>query len=283
MNSKKAFTLIELLVVIAIIAILAAILFPVFAQAKAAAKKTQTLSNAKQTTLGTQMYLNDSDDTYPMGSGCGWYYPTDGGWSWDTQPYMKNVPILRDATDSLAGTFMPTWADPTVAVKISMVSNGFMAYNNSSAAWEVFGISGMNQGKAQAITARCGGPWMGKTITNESDVTQPASSIAYSTRYGGDNIYGEGDMVSGVNWWDYTGAGLIPDATRDGTVAYQAPASNGSTYTVNKDQRYGAVVLQGGNVGIFTFTDGHAKAMNPLQTDPDPANQPQNNLWNVRR
>jgi prepilin-type N-terminal cleavage/methylation domain-containing protein/prepilin-type processing-associated H-X9-DG protein len=61
-SSKKAFTLIELLVVIAIIAILAAILFPVFAQAKEAAKKTSCLSNVKQVVLGSLMYANDYDD-----------------------------------------------------------------------------------------------------------------------------------------------------------------------------------------------------------------------------
>jgi prepilin-type N-terminal cleavage/methylation domain-containing protein len=63
---RKAFTLIELLVVIAIIAILAAILFPVFAQAKLAAKKTADLSNNKQLGLGLLMYSNDFDDGAPM-------------------------------------------------------------------------------------------------------------------------------------------------------------------------------------------------------------------------
>jgi prepilin-type N-terminal cleavage/methylation domain-containing protein len=74
--TKKAFTLIELLVVIAIIAILAAILFPVFAQAKLAAKKTAGLSQAKQIGTSMQMYLGDYDDVYfkyrfngPAGSG----------------------------------------------------------------------------------------------------------------------------------------------------------------------------------------------------------------------
>jgi prepilin-type N-terminal cleavage/methylation domain-containing protein len=76
---KKAFTLIELLVVIAIIAILAAILFPVFAQAKVAAKKTSDLSNTKQLGLATLMYATDNDDTFPLQSGKTplgeeWYY-----------------------------------------------------------------------------------------------------------------------------------------------------------------------------------------------------------------
>jgi prepilin-type N-terminal cleavage/methylation domain-containing protein len=63
---KRAFTLIELLVVIAIIAILAAILFPVFAQAKEAAKKTACISNSRQIGTAVMMYLNDSDGIYPI-------------------------------------------------------------------------------------------------------------------------------------------------------------------------------------------------------------------------
>lgn len=79
MQRRNAFTLIELLVVIAIIAILAAILFPVFAQAKKAAKKTDCLSNVKQLGLALTMYGNDYDDTSPSnGEGLN---PTPwGGW-----------------------------------------------------------------------------------------------------------------------------------------------------------------------------------------------------------
>jgi len=66
MRTKYAFTLIELLVVIAIIAILASILFPVFAQAKKAAKQTACLSNVKQMGLATTLYIGDYEGTYPI-------------------------------------------------------------------------------------------------------------------------------------------------------------------------------------------------------------------------
>jgi prepilin-type N-terminal cleavage/methylation domain-containing protein len=96
---RKAFTLIELLVVIAIIAILAAILFPVFAQAKAAAKKTQALSNAKQVLLGFNMYINDYDGVYPehaLGLSTGTETPTSLNWNGTLQPYMKNTQLIND-------------------------------------------------------------------------------------------------------------------------------------------------------------------------------------------
>lgn len=67
---KRAFTLIELLVVIAIIAILAAILFPVFAQAKLAAKRTAALSNIKQSGTSVHIYMADYDDVMPRNDGC---------------------------------------------------------------------------------------------------------------------------------------------------------------------------------------------------------------------
>jgi prepilin-type N-terminal cleavage/methylation domain-containing protein/prepilin-type processing-associated H-X9-DG protein len=76
---RKGFTLIELLVVIAIVAILAAILFPVFAQAKAAAKRTNCLSNLKQFDLAWTMYAGDADE----GACPSYYYVPSGMVSWD--------------------------------------------------------------------------------------------------------------------------------------------------------------------------------------------------------
>jgi len=97
-NRNRAFTLIELLVVIAIIAILAAILFPVFAQAKAAAKKAACTSNVKQLCLGTLMYSADYDDTWvPRYAACPNTGPTSDAqliWSGLVQPYIKNTGIF---------------------------------------------------------------------------------------------------------------------------------------------------------------------------------------------
>lgn len=126
MKLRNAFTLIELLVVIAIIAILAAILFPVFAQAKLAAKKISALSNAKQTGTAITMYIADNDDLGPTGtvpnlsnpaiqawrptdaaaqSPAGWFnYPLAQNeyalmWHNTTDPYRKNYDML-DVSDS---------------------------------------------------------------------------------------------------------------------------------------------------------------------------------------
>lgn len=96
--NRRAFTLIELLVVIAIIAILAAILFPVFAQAKEAAKQTQGLSNTKQLAISQLLYSNDADDAVIPSNTA---HPEDpltnqlsGSWTATIQPYAKNTQIL---------------------------------------------------------------------------------------------------------------------------------------------------------------------------------------------
>ncbi|HZP84497.1 MAG TPA: DUF1559 domain-containing protein [Chthonomonadaceae bacterium] len=88
---RKGFTLIELLVVIAIIAILAAILFPVFAQAREAARKTACLSNMKQLSLGWLMYAQDYDETYPMSAQCSPGCPEPMVfWTELVDPYVKS-------------------------------------------------------------------------------------------------------------------------------------------------------------------------------------------------
>lgn len=106
-NARRhsAFTLIELLVVIAIIAILAAILFPVFAQAREKARQASCISNTKQYSLATNMYVQDYDETMPMGS-----YPVNGNpptgcigtYYWAVTPYVKNNQITQCPTEPRA-------------------------------------------------------------------------------------------------------------------------------------------------------------------------------------
>jgi prepilin-type N-terminal cleavage/methylation domain-containing protein len=123
MRKNRAFTLIELLVVIAIIAILAAILFPVFAQAKAMAKKAADLSNTKQQLLGILMYATDYDDvivptqTSPATFFVTYDWAQDYSWPQLVMPYQKNWQIHHNPADAQATdeVAIANWtaADPT--------------------------------------------------------------------------------------------------------------------------------------------------------------------------
>jgi prepilin-type N-terminal cleavage/methylation domain-containing protein/prepilin-type processing-associated H-X9-DG protein len=90
--SPRAFTLIELLVVIAIIAILASILFPVFAQAREKAKQATCLSNQKQLAVALLLYVQDYEEQFPLIRG-------NQSWVYQMQPYLQSYAILRCPSD----------------------------------------------------------------------------------------------------------------------------------------------------------------------------------------
>ncbi|HZP82960.1 MAG TPA: prepilin-type N-terminal cleavage/methylation domain-containing protein [Chthonomonadaceae bacterium] len=157
---RSAFTLIELLVVIAIIAILAAILFPVFAQARDKARSVTCLSNQKQLGLGALMYAQDYDEKYAISAGkhpsLGWltfYYlgiPANwrpnssqtridgyaGSWANVLQPYLKNwgIYVCPSGPDvAVGGSWTADYANPVVPFqRSSLTYNGLLhAYSQA--------------------------------------------------------------------------------------------------------------------------------------------------------
>ena len=106
-KKHRGFTLIELLVVIAIIAILAAILFPVFARARENARRTSCQSNLKQLGLGIMQYTQDYDERFPLYNWGGSTAPAGhGGWANTMQPYLKSVQLLQCPSESTGAVDM---------------------------------------------------------------------------------------------------------------------------------------------------------------------------------
>lgn len=107
---RRAFTLIELLVVIAIIAILAAILFPVFARAREKARQSSCLSNLKQLALGIAQYNTDYDGVYPWLRLGAWGTPPDCAWGMEngTDAYVKNAQVWECPSDGIPRTTAQT-------------------------------------------------------------------------------------------------------------------------------------------------------------------------------
>jgi prepilin-type N-terminal cleavage/methylation domain-containing protein/prepilin-type processing-associated H-X9-DG protein len=238
MNSRRAFTLIELLVVIAIIAILAAILFPVFAQAKLAAKKTAALSNSKNIGTAMHIYLADADDTTPS------VYSVNGR-SADVyqlmQPYVKNMTIFfsdewrlqngasvggtstascdNRASNTIPGYYVPSGEDQTRCVSFG--------YNWGFGIWAGGGLTGAQYNWDGATTPTASSPNTVLPGISATAVENPARMAAFGDTYNGRR---------------YTMSAIGSILTY-----YMGPARNNSL-------RYGGSFN-------FAFVDGHAKSM----------------------
>lgn len=234
MKRSSAFTLIELLVVIAIIAILAAILFPVFAQAKEAAKKTACLSNVKQQALATLIYVNDSDDQFPQ-SVYDENNPNMGAAAagdlifsvYDAiLPYSKNTQIFQ-CPDNLKAI---PWA-------LILESQGLVPANNLQVASYAPNFSVFT---APAITDFIPGIPTTSVVSSTSIPEPVGTTLFYDSYY----------LAKGVTNPDF--ARLNIQITNPGIAYYQTPSTAFGIANFPGTGRH----INGININ---FADGHAK------------------------
>ena len=225
-RGRSAFTLIELLVVIAIIAILAAILFPVFARARENARRSSCQSNLKQMALGFKQYTQDYDEKFvpAIGTGVvGSTIATGSGWIIELQPYIKSVQIFQCPSDPIA--FDPNPNRPN-SLAAALATGGFSDYY-MNASLNDDGTEYLTGVTITAATAAGSKPDYTKGGINEAAVEQPTLTIMIADGEGYNNnarsMYRcAGQSAQGFNTPDSplrpTVAGLVPTK---GTIPFR--------------------------------------------------------------
>jgi len=249
---RKGFTLIELLVVIAIIAILAAILFPVFATAREKARQTQCISNNKQIGAAVMMYLNDYEDVMPLFfSSCNNGNCTRSTWSGLVQPYVKNWGLFR----------CPNLVEATSGGKsIWDPSSGFATPQNLSL-WNGYGwnVDYMNF-SADCSDYNSKGNESAGPPTPMARIPKPAETVMFggASLYPGSGSFANANSLYPVNGGYYYLFAPATETTPEGCVWSNGGWGVGSLmgpYGGFEQPRHGD---QGGNL---TFVDGHSKFM----------------------
>ena len=279
-RERSAFTLIELLVVIAIIAILAAILFPVFAQAREKARQASCMSNLKQIGLATTSYIQDYDETFPQASDTSWNNP----WSTVITPYIKSTQTFRCPSDR-APTDPPASYVPWAGPIISYVVNSTFGWSGT---YSANNFGGLFYPAGEGIA-----PYLKNArVRPLANVNFPSSTVmiternrAYPNACGGNfagNLYNWGRSWVGeedgwgnyeCNGGDELGPTLIPNGQR---------AVSGSPFD-GKGPNGGVMAIHQGRAN-FLFADGHVKAMIPADTDPALyAAGDKRNMWMANR
>ncbi len=203
---RRGFTLIELLVVIAIIAILAAILFPVFARAREKARMTSCLSNLKQIGLGFLMYVQDYDERTPTNGG--WGPPVTYYWQPKIEPYLKNTQIFACPSDGRGAfayhgqTLYYGYANHTChntkMAQIKQPSSTIMTHD---------GVHPAVDGRRGIMTGNCGAYSTSGWCTNSG-----VGTIDDFIHNQGDNVVfwdGHAKWIQGPTLWDATTHGMF--------------------------------------------------------------------------
>jgi len=270
--NRKGFTLIELLVVIAIIAILAAILFPVFAQAREKAREITCTSNMQQIGVGILEYVTDNDEMYPMAIDDSWVW--NASWPFVVEPYLKSVAIFHcpdDSAPALVG------GNPVG----SYAANAYLQQqpNDSTGTSVCLGLFGIGQGA-----------WNRNESVNEAVLTQPSTTVALAEKHfddanawlgatGGCSALNQGvcNLITGIadGGWDPYGGSCSYIPNQNGTdwpITAAKDTSNppSTDQTVYCSYTNGGVSLghAGKTISNFAFADGHVKTMFPFNTNP---------------
>jgi prepilin-type N-terminal cleavage/methylation domain-containing protein/prepilin-type processing-associated H-X9-DG protein len=254
---KHAFTLIELLVVIAIIAILAAILFPVFAQAREKARAISCLSNTKQLGLGMMMYVQDYDETYPNAAFWDGKNFAADFYLWSSQrciqPYLKNTDIYKCPDDAFDGSKLSDITAAGLPTTISLKPLSYMANAITPA------IAGSLYGVANPRGLLMGGVYYG---TNDSPTTLAAVPAAADIvmlidgRAKYYKWYGCSPWLNDeIDWCYASGSDVMWN--------WELPLFILATPT---DASYNIWRQHSGGVNV-AFADGHAKLLRPGDLD----------------